>query len=72
MCYVPKDMADTTLMNRKVQISSEVFGGFYLYINLDDYSCTCDIEDYVKAMLCSTLLDSNLTSLAEMAMNTDI
>tara|TARA_R100000750_G_scaffold62711_2_gene57569 strand:- start:1421 stop:1711 length:291 start_codon:yes stop_codon:yes gene_type:complete len=64
-------MADNTLIKRKVQISSEIFGGFYVYINLDEYSCTCDIEDYVKAVLCSSLMNSNLTNLAEMAMNTD-
>jgi len=64
-------MADTTIIKRRVQISSEIFGGFYLYINLDEYTCTCDIEDYVKAILCSTLMDNNLTNLSEMAMNTD-
>lgn len=59
------------IVKRRVEMSSRLFGGFHTYISLEDFHCTCEIEEHVKALLCAHLIELNLNRLAEILMESE-
>ena len=57
---------------RRVELSSDIFGGFYCYINMDEYRSNEEICAYLKNMLYSHLVSVNLTKLSDLLMTINI
>ncbi len=64
-------MADTTKGLRRVQISSNLFGGYHTYITLSEFKCECEITDHVKALLTSQLSELNLLNLINVLLDVE-
>ena len=65
-------MADPLAGLRRVQIDGRLFGGYYTYVSLNNFTCTCEIVDHVRAILLSQLSELNLGKLVKKLMKMDL
>lgn len=54
---------------RKIEISSDIFGGFYTFIDIDKFHSKEDICTHIKDLLLSQLMGANLEKLSNILLS---